>query len=127
MSSFEITIQHQVGDTWPVVARYQPEDGALTQWSRGKLHLDLKKLDLLRPTNEGYGLLLGRALFRHEIPDDEGETVQEDIQSAFGRAVGQASDDDPLHVRLIVEDEALREVHWGQLCAPLGHRWAICC
>jgi WD40 repeat protein len=123
MSLFEITIQHKVGHTWPVVARYQPGDGALTQWSQGKLRLDLDSLNLLQPTSEEYGLLLGKALFRREIQDDEGEKVQEDIRGAFGKAVDRASENQPLRVLLIVEDDDLRSVHWGQLCAPLGHRW----
>jgi energy-coupling factor transporter ATP-binding protein EcfA2 len=123
MSVFEITIQRRVGDAWPVVARYQPGAGALTQWSWGKLHLDLDKLALLQPKDKEYGLRLGKALFRQEIQEGERESVQEDIRRAFSKAMAQASKAEPLRVLLIVEDDALRRVHWGQLCAPLGLKW----
>jgi hypothetical protein len=69
MSVFEITIQREDKDDWPVVIRHQPGAQALAQWSRGRLDLDLARLEALRPTDKGYGTLLGQALFREEIRD----------------------------------------------------------
>jgi len=112
VSLFEITIQPKEGDAWPVVARYEPEAGALEQRNQGRLELDPKALVSLRPLEKAYGLLLGKALFR------------DDIRDAFVRALGIAGQqNEPLHVVLLVDAAGLRDLHWEQLYAPLDRTW----
>ena len=67
MSAFQITIQRRSEGGWPVVVSHQPGAGALTQWSWGRLELDPHDLELLLPSEKGYGRLLGQALFRHSL------------------------------------------------------------
>lgn len=112
MSLFEITIQRKEGDVWPVVVRHQPGSGGPALWSRGRLALDLAALDLLLPSSQAYGLLLGEALF------------QADIRDAFVRAAAEAKvANESLRVLLIVEAAKLRGLHWEQLHAPLDRGW----
>lgn len=112
MSVFEITIQHKVANTWPVLARYEPGAGALELQSRGRLELDPKALVSLLPSEKAYGLQLGKVLFR------------EDVRHAFVRAVGMGGkQNEPLRVVLIIESSDLRGLHWEQLHAPLDRAW----
>ena len=112
MGLFEITVQRQAVGTWPVVVRYQPSSGELTQWRWGRLALDLNDMVALFHSEKQYGELLGRALFREEI------------REAFVHAVAAVTSvDESLRVLLIVEADDLRHLHWEQLHAPLDGVW----
>jgi hypothetical protein len=76
------------------------------------VELDVKRLDVVLPSDKDYGLLLGKALFR------------DDVRDALVRAGTEAElADEHLRVLLIIEADDLRGLHWEQPCAPLDRGW----
>ena len=114
MNTFEITVQRQEGDRWPIVVEYSRADTLLPLRSEGMLELgedDFEQLTslLLRPKE--YGRFLGQALFREEVRD------------AFVGALFES--EDALRVLLFVEanDIQLKTLRWERLCAPVEREW----
>jgi hypothetical protein len=108
MQTFEITIQRQVDDTWPVVVIQSTTGVFLPTRREGILELDTSKLISASGPFE-YGKLLGESLFRSSIRD------------AYVEALARS--DDALHILLHIEDSKLRRLYWGRLCSPVGGRW----
>jgi WD40 repeat protein/energy-coupling factor transporter ATP-binding protein EcfA2 len=114
MNTFEITVQRQEGDRWPIVVEYSRADTLLPLRSEGTLELaqeDFEQLTslLLRPKE--YGRFLGQALLREEVRD------------AFVGALFES--EDALRVLLFIEanDLQLRTLRWERLCAPIEREW----
>ncbi len=109
MSVFEITIQYRREDGWPIVAEYTRSD-ELPRRSEGLLTLpeDYEvQLRMLQLDAQGYGTLLGKALFQGTIWD------------AFMRARAEAkTSQEPLRILLVIEDPILKTLRWERLCAP---------
>ena len=110
MNTFEITVQREAGDGWPVVVEQSRPGVFLPVRGEGILQLDRVELRS-QTTARDYGTVLGRALFRDAVA------------RAFDRA--RAESEDRLHVLLFVEAPDLRSLHWERLCAPLdlGDHW----
>src|SRR4029453_7047536 len=108
MHTFEITIQRQAGDGWPVVVEHSTAGVFLPVRNEGVLHLDPVELRS-QTTPQDYGTVLGQALFCDEVRD------------AFVRA--RTGSDDLLHLLLCVEDPGLKTLRWERLCAPLDRGW----
>jgi WD40 repeat protein len=109
MRTFEIAIQRQAGDTWPVVVEECEEGVFLPVRTEGVLELSVRALHVANPSE--YGVILGRALFRDAV------------LLAFTAA--RARSDACLHIQLCVEDPGMRVLRWERLHAPLdGGRWA---
>ncbi|HEX5690946.1 MAG TPA: CHAT domain-containing protein, partial [Roseiflexaceae bacterium] len=111
MDAFEITIQRQAGDGWPVVVEQRTSGAFLPVRAEGRLRVDEEALqaDALEP--QAYGAQLGRALFADGVRD------------AFVQALAKSAD--RLHVLLFVEDPALRRLRWERLCVPLDGGWPL--
>ena len=107
MNIFEITVQRKTDDRWPVVVE-QSRAGALPLVKQGWLELDPAGL-LPQVVAQGYGLMLGQALF------------QADVRDAFVQALGAT--DDRLHVLLYIEADDLKTLRWERLCAPMDGQW----
>ncbi|MBA2448677.1 MAG: hypothetical protein H0V51_11695, partial [Chloroflexi bacterium] len=97
MNTFEITVQRQAGDGWPVVVEQSRPGVFLPVRGEGVLRLDPVELRS-QATARDYGTVLGRALFRDAVA------------RAFDRA--RAESEDRLHVLLFVEAPDLRALHW---------------
>jgi WD40 repeat protein len=115
MNTFEITLQRQSGNTWPIVVEQSAAGVFLPVRYEGVLQVDLEEFKAQLRTSltsaREYGTLLGQALFRDEIRD------------AFLQAL--AKSEDRLHVLLFVEDADLKVLRWERLCAPLAGRWDL--
>lgn len=109
MARLRIEISHRHGEGWPVSITEEMADGAARQ-VEGRLVLDLQQL-AAQPDPLAYGIFLGQTLFSGALLD------------AFARA--QARNPASLSVALQVDDPALREVHWGRLCAPFERGWDL--
>ena len=105
-NTLEVTIQGRQAKGWPVVMGWR-DDGGLRLTEKGALVLNQKAL-LRAVDRRSYGEALGRALFH------------DGLLSAFDRALTAT---DCLHVLLVIEDPALRELRWERLCAPLDGGW----
>jgi CHASE2 domain-containing sensor protein len=111
MSKFEIAIQRQFEDVWPVVVKFRSTDG-LTTHAEGTFRFstdDFEQLIERQDEAEEYGTLLGKRLFREEIRD------------AFITARSQ--NPDYLRVLLSIEvdkQDKLRTLHWERLCTPIN-------
>ena len=115
MNTFEIVIQRQVEDAWPVVAVHSRPDEFLPRRTEDRLQLDLEVLETL-PDPATYGETLGRALF------------QDELRAALARAHSQADQDgEPLRVLITIEAEVLKPLHWERLWAPLDGIWDYLC
>src|ERR1700686_3605172 len=108
MYSFKITMQHKVGEQWPVVLEEKATDESLEIRSEGLFSLDLQTLST-QVTSRDYGMMLGQALFQGGVRD------------TFLHA--QAQSEDRLSVQLFVEAPDLRTLRWERLCAPLDEQW----
>lgn len=107
MNILEITVQRKTRGGWPVVAELI-ESGQLPRRCEGTLRLEgdwRSPLLGLELDPRAYGTVLGEALFR--------DWVRDALMQA--RAASQGS----LRLLLIVEDEALKSLHWEWLCAPI--------
>jgi hypothetical protein len=116
MSTFEITIERQTGDHWPVVVERTSPGASLRLRAEGTLLLGPEAERALLAAviePEAYGTVLGQALFREHVRD------------ALARARAETSDDDRLRVLLTVEDEGLRVLRWERLCAPFDGGWDL--
>src|SRR4028119_1263523 len=116
MNTFEITIQRQSGDSWPIVVEHSRPGELLPSRSEGSLKLsseNLQQLTSLLGQATDYGTLLGKALFRDEIRD------------AFVSALSETHE--PLRVLLFIEasDKELRTLRWEKLCAPIDGGWQL--
>jgi WD40 repeat protein len=116
MNTFEITIQRQSGDSWPIVVEHSRPGELLPLRSEGSLKLsseNLQELISLLGQATDYGTLLGKALFRDEIRD------------AFVSALSETHE--PLRVLLFIEasDKELRTLRWEKLCAPIDGGWQL--
>src|SRR5262245_3103471 len=111
MDAFEITIQRQAGDSWPVVVEQRTSGAFLPVRAEGRLRIDEEELraDALDP--RAYGARLGQALFADGVRD------------AFVQALAKSPD--RLRILLFVEDPALRHLRWERLCAPLDGGWPL--
>ncbi len=112
MNIFEITIQHwqEEKSGWPVVTEYT-QPGQLPRRSEGLLTLpeDYEvQLRMLQLDAQGYGTLLGEALFHG--------TIRDRFITARAEAVKT-----PLRVLLVVEPSDLETLRWERLCAPSRH------
>jgi hypothetical protein len=116
MSTFEITIERETDQGWPVVVERTSPGSVLRLRSEGMFRLDAEAVQALRAaerTPQAYGTILGQALFRDAVRD------------AFARARAETADDDRLRVLLTVEADALRGWRWERLGAPLANGWAL--
>ncbi|MGI0484952.1 CHASE2 domain-containing protein [Pantanalinema rosaneae CENA516] len=110
MSTFEIALQRQFEDAWPIVVKIKSIDG-LTTHAAGTFRLsadDFTELIELQENPEAYGILLGKRLFREEIRDT--------LISARSQTTGY------LRVLLSLEvdkQDRLRTLHWEWLCDPV--------
>lgn len=92
MNTFEITVQRQAGDGWPVVAELSGGGALLPVRAEGLLRADLEDLKARlngQGTPREYGTLLGQAVFQGAVRD------------ALVRALARS--DERLHVLLFVE------------------------
>lgn len=107
---FGISIHSKEDEGWLVVVQF--ESGAVIAPTRhiGRLNLDLTEL-LQHVSPQAYGEVLGKALFHSEIRDA--------FVDARARSQGK------LHIRLLIEDMALRSLHWEWLCAPHTSEWSM--
>jgi hypothetical protein len=96
MDAFEITIQRQAGDSWPVVVEQRTSGAFLPVRAEGRLRIDTDELRVEAHDPRAYGARLGQALF------DDG------VRDAFVQAL--AKTEDRLRVLLFVEDPALRHL-----------------
>jgi hypothetical protein len=109
MDVFQITIERQSIDCWPVLAELRGADDLVEQQVSGAFRLlpdareNLMELELLP---EQYGMMLRRALFG----------------GAVGTLFSQArwASKDGLRVLLAVEADDLRDLRWERLCAPFS-------
>jgi len=115
MSIFEITIQNQRTPTeWPVLIKIELQDKLPIQ-KNGTLQLSEnyeEKLSMLLHQPKEYGIVLGKALFRHEL------------YSAFREAF--VSTHKLMRVLLTIDtenSEQLKTLHWERLCAPIDNSW----
>jgi WD40 repeat protein len=114
MNTFEITIQRQEGDRWPIVVNYSRADTLLPIRSEGTLQLTqehFQQLTSLLLRSKDYGHFLGQALFRDEVRD------------TFMGALYES--EDPLRVLLFIETShpQMRSLRWERLCAPIEREW----
>ncbi len=110
MSIFEIAIQRQFEDAWPVVVKFRSEDG-LTTHAEGTFRFsadEFNQLIELQDEAEEYGTLLGKHLFREEVRD----------------ALNTSRSKTPDYLRVLLSIEVdkkdpLRSLHWERLCVPI--------
>ncbi|MEH2255257.1 nSTAND1 domain-containing NTPase [Nostoc sp.] len=110
MSIFEIAIQRQFEDAWPVVVKFRSEDG-LTTHAEGTFRFsadEFNQLIELQDEAEEYGTLLGKRLFQEEVRD----------------ALITVRSKTPRYLRVLLSIEVdkkdpLRTLHWERLCAPI--------
>ncbi len=108
MNTFEITIQRKTDEGWPVVVEYSQSGNFLPFREEGLFLLNRQEL-LKQVSSQGYGTVLGKALFRDEVRD------------AFVRA--RTLSEDYLRVLLFIEADDLKALHWERLCGPLDMGW----
>jgi hypothetical protein len=107
---FKITIRPHAQGAWPVAIEQRSGNDYFPLGVQGRLELDLAELLARSADRLSYGTLLGQALFCDAVYD------------LFVAALSRAPD--RLHLRLTVEDQALRHnVIWGRLCAPIDGIW----
>ncbi|MEH2080095.1 MAG: CHASE2 domain-containing protein [Nostoc sp.] len=110
MNTFEIAIQRQFEEAWPVVVKFRSGDG-LTTHAEGRLRLnreDREQLIQLQEDPLAYGTLLGKKLFEGGV-----------LNAFFGARVNP-----PVRILLSIEvDERddLRTLNWERLCIPRGN------
>jgi CHASE2 domain-containing sensor protein/energy-coupling factor transporter ATP-binding protein EcfA2 len=110
MNKFEIAIQRQFENTWPIVVKFRSADG-LTTHAEGTFQFSADEFAQLierQDEPEEYGKLLGQKLFQGEV------------EKAFIRALGKTPNF--LRVLLSIEVEQqdrLKTLHWERLCAPI--------
>jgi hypothetical protein len=95
------------GPPWPVDVELRAGD-SLPIAASGELDVDREALLAATDPHE-HGVILGKALFRDAVRDLF-------VQAAVRRST-------PLHVQLAVAAEALRDLAWETLCAPLDGAW----
>lgn len=111
MSVFEITVQHQTRDGYPIVAEFTQADRLVVRVEQRLLLSDDLIIDL-RACDEPaeYGRWLGEAVFQRGLRD------------AFMRA--RATSADRMHLLLCIEPPELRTLHWERMLAPMDDgRW----
>jgi hypothetical protein len=111
MDAFEIAIQRQVGDGWPVVVEQRTSGAFLPVRAEGRLRIDADDMRADAHDPRAYGAKLGQALFRDGVRD------------AFVQAL--AKTEERLRVLLFVEDPALHHLRWERLCAPIDGGWPL--
>ena len=109
MDTFEITLQRRSGEGWPVVVEHARAQSFLPVRSEGVFCLPSDALRQAEQDAQGYGAILGQALFRDAVRD------------AFFQACGDSEGE--LHVLLSIEADELRSLRWERLCAPLDGGW----
>jgi formylglycine-generating enzyme required for sulfatase activity/energy-coupling factor transporter ATP-binding protein EcfA2 len=107
MDIVEITLQRNLGSTWPVVVEYSVPGLFLPVRREGTFALDPVVLQS-QPTAKEYGTVLGKALFRDEVRD------------SLTQAIALS---DRLRILLSVEADDLRTLRWERLCIPLDGEW----
>jgi hypothetical protein len=115
MNTFEITIQRQAGQEWPVVVEYSRSGEFLPRRTVGVLKLSAEQQTELLALGQdplAYGTLLGQALFSGPVHT---AFIQARAMTSVGR---DEKEEERLRVLLLVEDQALRTWHWERLCAP---------
>jgi hypothetical protein len=108
LDTFEITIQRESEEGWPVVVEWSDSKTSLPVRTVGLFQFDQTALNS-QVTSRDYGTILGQSLFR------------DDVRDAFIRA--RTESDEHLCVLLFVEDVHLRTLRWERLCAPLDSSW----
>jgi WD40 repeat protein/energy-coupling factor transporter ATP-binding protein EcfA2 len=106
--ALELTVERSGDGAWQIVAELTSPDEYLPIRHEAPLKLDQERLGLLaglQTDPQQYGTQLGQAVFAATICD----------LLLQGRAISRGN----LHVLLVVEDPALRPLHWEWLCAPI--------
>jgi energy-coupling factor transporter ATP-binding protein EcfA2 len=110
MHTFQITIQRQVSEGWPVVVEQMAPGQFLPVRHESLVRLDVNALRS-QPTSLEYGTALGKAIF-------SGAT-----HGAFLQAL--AASGNALRVLLCVEADELKSLRWQMLCGPLDNEWSF--
>ncbi|MEM7031041.1 MAG: CHAT domain-containing protein [Chloroflexota bacterium] len=108
---FSIILRSKGNDGWPVDVHVELQSDSVPSELESVLHFDTNDLTQYSGSPLEYGRVLGNALF------------QESIRDAFVRA--SADSEGRLYIRLQIEDDELRSLHWEWLCAPLPSGWAL--
>ncbi|MEM7031224.1 MAG: CHAT domain-containing protein [Chloroflexota bacterium] len=108
---FFVTLRGKAADGWPIEVQVEIAGESVAARYTGLLKIDTATLLQHLGNPLGYGTLLGQALFQDQIRD------------AFMQA--SAASQYILPIRLFIEDEPLRTLHWEWLCAPISSGWSM--